>query len=60
MVYGAKPTAFMQWAKQHSVAQQADGLGMLLAQAAAAFTIWRGVTPDIEPVMALLKQQLAA
>ncbi|WP_333608501.1 shikimate dehydrogenase [Arsukibacterium sp.] len=60
MVYGAKPTAFMQWAKQHGVAQQADGLGMLLAQAAAAFTIWRGVTPDIEPVMALLKQQLAA
>lgn len=59
MVYGAKPTAFMQWAKQQGVPQQADGLGMLLAQAAAAFTIWRGVTPSIEPVMALLKKQLA-
>lgn len=59
MVYGAQPTTFMQWAKQHGVPQQADGLGMLLAQAAAAFAIWRGVTPDIEPVMALLKKQLA-
>lgn len=59
MVYGAEPTAFMQWAQQQGVAQQADGLGMLLCQAAAAFQIWRGVKPDIEPVMALLKQQLA-
>jgi shikimate dehydrogenase len=60
MVYGAKPTAFMLWAKANGVPQQADGLGMLLLQAAAAFSIWRGVTPDIEPVMALLKQQFAA
>ncbi|KKO46015.1 shikimate dehydrogenase [Arsukibacterium ikkense] len=60
MVYGAEPTAFMQWAKQHGVPQQADGLGMLLSQAAAAFNIWRGVTPDIEPVLAMLKLQLKA
>tara|TARA_R110002126_G_scaffold16500_22_gene65925 strand:+ start:1074 stop:1889 length:816 start_codon:yes stop_codon:yes gene_type:complete len=59
MVYGAKPTAFMQWTSDNSVPQQADGLGMLLSQAAAAFTIWRGVRPDIEPVMTLLKKQLA-
>ncbi|WP_213995231.1 shikimate dehydrogenase [Arsukibacterium sp.] len=59
MVYGALPTAFMQWAKQQGVPQQADGLGMLLAQAAAAFTIWRGVAPDVEPVMAIIKKQLA-
>lgn len=60
MVYGAEPTAFMSWAKQHGVPRQADGLGMLLSQAAAAFTIWRGVTPDIAPVMNALKQQLSA
>ena len=60
MVYGAEPTAFMRWAKQQGVARQADGLGMLLSQAAAAFAIWRGVVPDIEPAMAALKQQLTA
>ncbi|MDX1537422.1 shikimate dehydrogenase [Arsukibacterium sp.] len=59
MVYGSRPTAFMQWAEQYGVVQQADGLGMLLAQAAAAFRLWRGITPDINPVMALLKQQWA-
>ena len=59
MVYGAEPTAFMSWAKQHGVPRQADGSGMLVSQAAAAFAIWRGSTPDINLDMALLKQQLA-
>ncbi|MAD73440.1 MAG: shikimate dehydrogenase [Rheinheimera sp.] len=58
MVYGAQPTTFMSWAKQQGVARQADGLGMLLSQAAAAFTIWRGVTPDIATVMTALRLQL--
>lgn len=59
MLYGATPTPFLHWAKEQGVVQQADGLGMLVAQAAEAFYIWRSKRPDIAPVLELLKQQLA-
>jgi shikimate dehydrogenase len=58
MLYGAEPTPFLHWAKQQGVAHCADGLGMLLSQAAEAFYIWRGKRPEIMPVMRLLKEQL--
>lgn len=59
MSYAAQPTAFMSWSKQQGAKQQVDGLGMLVAQAAEAFYIWRGKKPDIAPVLTRLKQQLA-
>jgi shikimate dehydrogenase len=54
MLYGAQPTAFMQHCSGLG-ARVADGLGMLVGQAAESFALWRGVRPDAEPVLAQLR-----
>ncbi|AVF36124.1 shikimate dehydrogenase [Rahnella sikkimica] len=58
MYYQAGLTPFLRWAKDHGVTFYADGLGMLVGQAAHAFYLWHGVMPEIEPVLAQLKQDL--
>ncbi|GAB3627203.1 shikimate dehydrogenase [Pandoraea terrae] len=59
MMYGAQPTVFMTHAQAHG-ARVADGLGMLVEQAAEAFALWRGVRPDTALVLAALRARLAA
>lgn len=50
MMYGAEPTPFMAWG-QRLGASTADGLGMLVEQAAESFSIWRGVKPETAAVI---------
>ncbi len=54
MMYG-RETPFMKFARQQGAAV-ADGLGMLVEQAAEAFYIWRGVRPETAPVIAQLRE----
>ncbi|WP_281718099.1 shikimate dehydrogenase [Pandoraea apista] len=60
MMYGAQPTVFMTHALSAGAAHAADGLGMLVEQAAEAFAVWRGVRPSTEAVRAALRARLAA
>jgi len=59
MVYAKDETPFLKWAKKHGAANIIDGLGMLVGQAAVSFSIWRGVSPEILPVIDDLRASFA-
>jgi shikimate dehydrogenase len=59
LVYGAEPTPFMRWSAHHAAWAVADGLGMLVEQAAEAFYIWRKLRPDTAPVINELRGAMA-
>lgn len=58
MVYGKGVTPFLAAAREAGAARIADGLGMLVEQAAESFLIWRGVRPATAPVIRLLAAEL--
>ena len=55
MMYGKGLTPFLRFARDNGAAHLADGLGMLVEQAAESFFLWRGVRPQTRPVMDLLQ-----
>ncbi|MEA9393290.1 shikimate dehydrogenase [Acerihabitans sp. TG2] len=60
MFYQSGLTPFLQWCVAQGAGESADGLGMLVGQAAYSFMLWHGVLPDIEPVLAQLRREVAA
>jgi shikimate dehydrogenase len=56
MMYGRGDTPFLAAARRDGATRLADGLGMLVEQAAESFLLWRGVRPDTAPVLADLRR----
>ena len=59
MVYSAEPTGFLRQAAAAGVPRLSDGLGMLVEQAALAFSLWHGVMPATAPVYDEIRRQVA-
>jgi shikimate dehydrogenase len=54
LTYGKGLTPFLKQARAARVTRLADGVGMLVEQAAEAFLWWRGVRPDTRGVIELI------
>lgn len=59
MTYSAEPTVFLQWAEKSGANQLADGLGMLVGQAAESFYAWRHIRPEVVPVITDLRRKMS-
>lgn len=55
MMYGLEGAPFLRWAQDHGAARVADGLGMLVEQAAESFHVWHGKRPETAPVIDKLR-----
>ena len=59
LVYGKGLTPFLRLARDAVAGRVADGIGMLVEQAAEAFAWWRGVRPETKPLIDGLSVPLA-
>ena len=55
LAYGSTPTEFINWAAERSPLGLADGLGMLVEQAAESFFVWHGVRPNTKLLLNQLR-----
>jgi shikimate dehydrogenase len=60
LVYGAEPTPFTRWAAHHAAWAVADGLGMLVEQAAQSFYIWHKKRPETRTVINQVREAMQA
>lgn len=60
LAYNKGHTPFMDDATRGGAARLADGLGMLVGQAAEGFLLWRGMRPDVTEVMRMLRSTVKA
>jgi shikimate dehydrogenase len=60
LAYNKGHTPFMDDATRGGAARLADGLGMLVSQAAEGFLLWRGLRPDVTEVMNTLRATVKA
>ena len=58
MAYGRASARFLAWVSDAGARASADGLGMLVEQAAGAFLLWHDVLPQTAPVLATLRREL--
>ena len=58
MVYAKTPTFFLQHCARYGAQSIADGLGMLVEQAAESFYLWRNVRPQTQSVIDHLRRNL--
>ena len=58
MMYSANPTPFMRWGAENLAWAVADGLGMLVEQAAESFYLWCGVRPQTAAVIEAIRSDL--
>ncbi|MEY4768170.1 MAG: hypothetical protein RL637_809 [Pseudomonadota bacterium] len=58
LAYSRNPTPFVKWGQNHGAIKSVDGLGMLVEQAAEAFTLWRGIRPQTQPIIQLLMEEM--
>ena len=56
--YRPSPTPLMKWARAQGARAVADGLGMLIEQAAEAFYLWRAKRPDTSLVRERLRSSI--
>ncbi len=57
MIYG-RETPFLRWCNMVPADKRADGLGMLVEQAALSFETWFGVSVETRPVIQTLRNQM--
>ena len=56
MMYGKGDTPFLRRARIEGAGITADGLGMLVEQAAESYHFWRGIRPRTQEVLAMLRR----